>query len=152
MADKQIPSPFALFGIECGKGWYKLIQPISDYINEYNKGKTEDEQIQILQIKEKWGGLRIETNFGTKELYELIATAEEESLKICEECGSDENVGMRLTGWYTTMCLNCMKKEVKERGYVQTWRRNCDDKLFFVNCDGTIEEINENEHDYKDIQ
>ena len=38
-----------------------------------------------------------------------------------------------------------LKREVKERGYPQRWRRNSDDKLFFVNTDGTLEEINENE-------
>lgn len=29
--------------------------------------------------------------------------------------------------------------------YPQRWRRNSDDKLFWVNTDGTLEEINEDE-------
>ena len=142
---KHVPHPFELFGVECGKGWYKLIQPVVDYINEYNKNKTKEEQIQILQIKEKWGYLNIYTNFGNEELDKLIDEAEDKSLTVCEDCGSEENVGMRLTGWYTTMCLDCLKKEVKERNYPQRWQRNSDNKLFWVNTDGTLEEINEDE-------
>ena len=82
---------------------------------------------------------------GVRTLDKLIDEAEDKSLTVCEDCGSEENVGMRLTGWYTTMCLDCLKKEVKERNYPQRWRRNSDDKLFWVNIDGTLEEINEEE-------
>ena len=138
---KHIPHPFELFGVECGKGWHKLIQPIIDYITEYNKNKAKEEQIQILQIKEKWGYLNIYTNFGNDELYKLIDEAENKSLTVCEDCGSEEEVGMRLTGWYTTMCLDCLKKEVKKLGYPQVWRRNSDGKAFLVSTDGTLEEI-----------
>ena len=107
--------------------------------------KAEEQQIKILQIKEKWGYLNIYTNFGNDELYKLIDEAEDKSLTVCEDCGSEENVGLRLTGWYTTICLDCLKRDVKERGYLQRWRRNSDVKLFLVNTDGTLEEINENE-------
>lgn len=138
---KHIPHSFELFGVECGKGWHKLIQPIVDYINEYNKNKAKEEQIQILQIKEKWGSLDIYTNFSTFKLTKLIEEAEEKAGHTCEDCGSEEEVGMRLTGWYTTMCLDCLKKEVKKLGYPQVWRRNSDGKVFLVNTDGTLEEI-----------
>lgn len=138
---KHISHPFELFGIECGKGWHKLIQPIIDYITEYNKNKAKEEQIQILQIKEKWSSLDIYTNFSTFKLTKLIEEAEEKADHTCEECGSEEEVGMRLTGWYTTMCLDCLKKEVKKLSYPQVWRRNSDGKVFLVNTDGTLEEI-----------
>lgn len=138
-------TPFELFGIECGKGWYKLIKPIFDYIEEYNKDKSENEKIVIMQCKEKWGGLRIYTNFGNEELFKMIDDAEDKSYSVCEICGSEENVGLRLTGWETTMCLECLKKEVKERDYPQRWVRNSDNKTFWVNTDGTIEEINKTE-------
>ena len=85
--------------------------------------------------------MNIYTNFGNDELYKLIDEAENKSLTVCEDCGSEEEVGMRLTGWYTTMCLDCLKKEVKKLGYPQRWRRNSDNKVFLVNTDGTLEEI-----------
>lgn len=138
---EQIPLPIELFGIECGKGWFDLLTPVIEYVNDYNKDKTEDKQIHFTQIKEKWGGLRIYVDFGTEELYKLIDEAEDESYNVCEECGSRENVGMRQTSWYTTMCLDCIKKVVKETKHPQRWCRNSDDKTFSINTDGSMEEI-----------
>lgn len=136
-----VPQPFELFGIECHKGWYDLLTPVFEYVENYNKDKKDEEQIKFLQIKEKWGGLNIYTNFGNDELFKLIDKAEEESYNVCEECGSRNDVGMRESGWMTTMCLECIKKEVKERDYPQTWKRNLDNKLYFIQPDGTMEEI-----------
>ena len=139
--NNYIPHPFELFGIECHKGWYDLLTPVFEYVENYNKDKKDEEQIKFLQIKEKWGGLNIYTNFGNDELFKLIDKAEEESYNVCEECGSRNDVGMRESGWMTTMCLECIKKEVKERDYPQTWKRNLDNKLYFIQPDGTMEEI-----------
>ena len=75
--ENKIPTPIELFGIECGKGWYKLIEPIIKYIEEYNQDKKEEDKIKIIQIKEKFGELRFYTNFGTEELHKMIEEAEE---------------------------------------------------------------------------
>lgn len=138
---RYIPHPFELFGIECRKGWNSIIEPIIRYIEEYNEGKDEKEQIKILQIKEKYGGLRFYTNFCTPTLEKMIDKAENESYKTCEECGSKKNVGMRLSGWMTTMCMDCLKKEVKEKGYPQAWEKG--KKRFWVNVDGSVEKMKE---------
>lgn len=107
--NKQKPQePYELFGIECGKGWNKLIVPILDYIDLYNSG--HDDKIEILQIKEKFGGLRIYTSFSTPELDQLIDDAEEQSFKTCEYCGSTENVS-QTTGWIKTLCRKCMREK-----------------------------------------
>lgn len=107
--NKQKPQePYELFGIECGKGWNKLIIPILDYIDLYNSG--HDDKIEIFQIKEKFGGLRIYTSFSTPELDQLIDDAEEQSFKTCEYCGSTENVS-QTTGWIKTLCRKCMREK-----------------------------------------
>lgn len=107
--NKQKPQePYELFGIECGKGWNKLIIPILDYIDLYNSG--HDDKIEILQIKEKFGGLIIYTSFSTPELDQLIDDAEEQSFKTCEYCGSTENVS-QTTGWIKTLCRKCMREK-----------------------------------------
>ena len=137
---EHIPYPIELFGVECGKGWYDLLTPIIEYVEEYNKDTEEDNQIKFLQIKEKWGGLRVYTNFGTRELFDLIDKAEEESYNVCEFCGSREEVGMTLSGWNSTTCLDCVKKMAKERDYPISWGRNSDNKVFWINPDGTMEE------------
>jgi len=99
---------FDLFGIECDKGWESIYLPIIKYIDEYNK--TAKEPIEILQIKEKWAGLRIYTNYDTDELHEMIRNAENESYHTCEHCGTKEDVGLLVDGWYQTVCKKCAQE------------------------------------------
>ena len=90
---------------ECNKGWYPLLDPIYDFVSWYNS--THLEHIEFLQIKEKFGGLRVYTNFSVKELNELIEEAEDKSYCTCELCGSTENVTTkpnRPHGWILTLC------------------------------------------------
>ena len=137
----DIPHPFELFGVECGKGWYDLLTPIVEYVENYNKDKKDDKKIRFTQIKEKWGGLRVYVNFGTKELFDLIDKAEEESYNVCEFCGTRENMGSTLSGWISSICLDCVKNNVAKSGFPTRWGRNSDKKRFWINTDGTIEEI-----------
>lgn len=145
----HIPHPFEVFGVECHKGWFDLLKPIFEYVQEYNKDKPEEEQIRFLQIKEKWGSLDIYTNFSTFKLTKLIEEAEEKADHTCEECGSTENIGVRLNGWVTTMCLDCAKKEAKEKDCPQLWERNSNNKKYWIMEDGKVEEI-ENIDDKED--
>lgn len=102
--------PYELFGIECGKGWNKLIIPILDYIDIYNSGQKEEDKIHILQIKEKFGGLRIYVSPKPPELSKMIEDAEDQSYKVCEFCGSTEDVKQTSSGWIKTLCKNCREK------------------------------------------
>lgn len=136
--------PYELFGIECGEGWYKLLQPIFDYIEEYNKDKVnDDEKLIPLQIKEKFGGLRVYMNFYTDELNKLIEDAEDEAYNTCEICGSKEDIG-QTTGWITTMCRECVKKMAKKSktGYVN-WRSYKDKKLHMIFDDDTKDVVSD---------
>ena len=137
----HIPHPFELFGVECHKGWFNLLKPIFEYVQDYNKDKTEEEQIRFLQIKEKCGSLNVYTNFVTPKLSKLIEEEEIKSDEVCEECGSTNDVGKRLNGWITTMCLDCVKKEANEKNYPQLWERNSNDKRYWIMEDGKVDEI-----------
>lgn len=99
---------YELFGIECGKGWKKLYQPIIDYIDEYNK-EHEDKPIKIHQIKEKYGQLRFYTNFYTEELEKMIDKAEEESEHTCEYCGKHIDGPIIRHHWIYSLCEECFK-------------------------------------------
>ena len=139
---KNLPTPMQLCSIECGNGWLELIIPIAEYIEKYNKEHPENEcPMCFTQIKEKWGGLRVSVNYGTKELFAMISNAEAESYNICETCGSKEDVGEKYNGWYETMCHKCFLKMVKERGYPMTFRRNSDNKTYLIHPDGNEEDI-----------
>ncbi len=114
----SLPTAFETFGIECGKGWLPLIDPLVDYIAAYNRDKPQEEHIHIRQIKQKLGGLRFYTNFTDETLKHLIKQAANKSFHICEQCGAEktfkkelnepskdqEQNGARLN----TLCKNCL--------------------------------------------
>ena len=110
----KIKAPIELFGVECGKGWYPLLEPICEYILKYNSGKDDSECIEFTQVKEKWGFLHIYTSRTTEELRELISDAEQKSKTICEVCGNPGNL-KKVNGWYRTMCNSCCCEELWEQ-------------------------------------
>ena len=73
---KDLKTPWELFGVECGEGWFSLIEPILQYIQSYNKDKAEEYQIVVYQIKEKWGILQLEIGNYPNELAKMIEAAE----------------------------------------------------------------------------
>ena len=131
-------TPYELFGIECLDGWKELYEPVIAYVNEYNKDKNEKDKLIIHQIKEKWGKLDFHFNFYTEELMKLVNNARNESGKVCEKCGSRDNVGMTISGWHQTICLECLKKERDIDG-IDVWMRNDDSKIYIVRPNGDME-------------
>lgn len=148
--EDSVPIPFQLFGVECERGWYPLIQPVIDYIDKFNEGKSEEEKIHIMQIKEKYGTLRIYVSYGTEELFKMIDDAEEESAHVCEFCGAKEDVG-QTTGWVITLCHDCVKELSKERGYHHYWSK--EGKVYEISPDDTEPDkyISAEEEFYKDM-
>lgn len=83
---KEQKWPFDLFGVECGKGWEKLYQPLLDLCMLY--------EVEVLQVKEKFGGLRFyhggsRSGRDIKGLEALVRAAESASYHTCEDCGED---------------------------------------------------------------
>ena len=111
-------SPYSGFGVECNEGWKGLYQPLLDLCKLYN--------IPVLQVKEKFGGLRFyigptsESNF---DLYPLITAAEAQSFRTCEDCGISgsswvNSIEVRkvtteaseTSGWIRSLCEPCRNK------------------------------------------
>jgi hypothetical protein len=139
-AEGKLLHPFELFGIECEEGWKDLYQPIIDWIGKYNEEHPED-IINITQIKEKFGGLRFYVDKYPKELEDMIINAESMSYYVCERCGTRENVGLTVGGWYRTICLDCLQKMLADENYYKTsdkWKKQKDGKFYKVTKD-TIE-------------
>lgn len=126
--------PFNMFGIECGKGWFPLIKPIIDYIDNYNTDKVKIEQIKIMQIKEKFAALEIYVSHGTPELFDMIDNATKESENICEFCGTKENIGST-QGYYMTCCHSCCKDLAKHHGHSYFWHNYNDDNVYLIHPD-----------------
>lgn len=106
------------WGIDCDDGWYDLIESLCENIIDYCI-MYDCQMPDVLQIKEKFGGLRFYTNGTFREIDKMIEDAEDESFKICEECGANKNIKMRNNnGWLKTLCDDCYHEREKHiRGY-----------------------------------
>lgn len=94
------------WGCECGDGWFGLIDELCDRIVQLDP----PDDFYVLQVKEKFGGLRFYTIGATLDIDDLIDEAEHRSYKICESCGSMVDVVLT-SGWMTTICKKCLGKE-----------------------------------------
>ena len=109
---EDLKTPWELFGVECGEGWFPLIEPILQYIQSYNKDKAEEYQIVVYQIKEKWGILQLEIAT-TRMSLQMNRSSEKQSTTTCEKCGAPGSL-RDCRGWYHTLCDKCFEKQLKE--------------------------------------
>ena len=105
--------PFEGFGIECGEGWYDLLDQLcTDIEGELKRTHNDKEEypFQINQIKEKYGGLRFYVSSANDKIYDMISAAEKKSYTICEECGEPGKEYI-IRGWVMTLCKESAKKK-----------------------------------------
>jgi hypothetical protein len=113
-------APYITRGIECEDGWFNLIDKTLTKIKVCCDRNWEQHPPIILQIKEKFGRLRIyfeplKTKIVNDELWNIINAAEEESSKICEFCGEPAEI-KKIKGfgeWLKCICDKCFKKKIK---------------------------------------
>ena len=79
-----------------GAGWAQLVQEV------FSKMEQLGNNIKIVQVKEKYGGLRIYTNVMHDEFEKVILDVERRSYTICDTCGVPGK--LRSGGWYRTLC------------------------------------------------
>jgi len=91
------------YGIDVEDGWFKIIFELVAAIKA-NDQKKGDWITKVTQIKEKFGGLRFYVTGTSDKNWALIRNAEQKSFGICEESGSEIEVGTWKDGWVKTMC------------------------------------------------
>lgn len=102
---------------EVRKGWHPLIEEAKRIVRKWNIKHQEEYRIKFLQIKEKYGGLRLYVTAAPKEILDKLDELEEKSYTICENCGSTKDVTTEETnGWVWTLCKKCREK--KENGQI----------------------------------
>jgi hypothetical protein len=89
-------------GITCGRGWFTLINELCSRIDLLDS----EREIRVLQIKEKFGGLRFYVSKSIPEIDSLISEYEHKSYNICEFCGSSNDL-KRSKGWIKVACREC---------------------------------------------
>ena len=97
--------------IECGDGWFFLIDTLSrhleDHILRLDPGLQE--QIYADQVKEKYASLRFYLSHSTPVMEGVIALVEDMSAHTCEHCGHPGR--QRKGGWIRTLCDACHTEE-----------------------------------------
>jgi len=88
---------------EVNDGWYELIKNLLHTINSYVARGPLDGVFEIVQIKEKFGGLRVYCNYEDEFIEGAIALAECLSNNICEICGSPGQ-NQAKNNWLRTRC------------------------------------------------
>jgi hypothetical protein len=94
------------WGFACGDGWFNIIDQlcanIQSHIDWKNKEKEIVPQVTVVQVKEKFGGLRFYYDGGDDYIHGLSSMAESISELTCETCGNP--VKRQGGGWVYTAC------------------------------------------------
>ena len=104
------------FTYDVGEGWKDLcVRTFEKIADTYVRHDVDLSEFSLVQIKEKFGGLRIYPGGIESGLYDdvysAICKAEDESYTICELCG---NPGKPRKGsWIKTLC----QEHAREYGY-----------------------------------
>ena len=90
------------FGLECDDGWYDLIDTCCSLIKHHYKNK-KDIDFEFLQVKEKFGTLRLYFQGGDSFIAGVVDMTEAMSANICEITGNPGKLHVR-NMWYKTLC------------------------------------------------
>jgi hypothetical protein len=92
------------FGFAHGDGWFDLVWTLCERLESVvPAAETETgRSFRVLQVKEKFGGLRVYTSYSNDAISALIEAAGIESIRTCEVCGSTGR--RRGTSWVETRC------------------------------------------------
>lgn len=107
------------FTFSCSDGWYDIIADASFLINQASSLLPIElqNQIKMVQIKEKFGTLRIYTNHTTPFIDGVIACAELFSGRVCEFCGEAGTIH-NVKGYFFTGCQKHLKEQEEKRRHL----------------------------------
>ena len=101
------------FGCEHSDGWFNIIRAMCMEIDARLKSMKEPFNYEFVQIKEKFGTLRVYDNGHDDKIAGIIGMAESMSSMTCEFTGRPGRL-CRSGSWYRTLC----DEEAKNHGYV----------------------------------
>ena len=85
--DPDLKNNLMAMGFDIGKGWAPLLIELLDKIQMLVNNNPEYADVEIVQVKEKYGELCVYLNYYYKEIEDIIDEYEEKSCYICEVCG-----------------------------------------------------------------
>jgi len=109
--DRSLQESLMAFGCEHSDGWFNIIRAMCWEIDAHLKNKPFD--YEFVQIKEKFGTLRVYDNGHDDHIAGIIGMAESMSSMTCEVTGKPGRL-YRSGMWYRTLC----DEEAQNHGYV----------------------------------
>lgn len=111
---------FDYYKFENWDGWFKLIDLVAGQIQSI-LDSDKDSYFNTIQIKQKFS--RLVWHFSCdeehrKEFNFIINWAWKESGKICEQCGTVENVTQNKSGYILTLCKTCRDERNKATEWI----------------------------------
>lgn len=110
---EKYPKMFPRGGVgSVGEGWWPVLEALCAQIDHYVTWQNEQKEkygrgvgcptVVVVQIKEKFGGLRFYYDGGNDKVDGMVRMAESWAAHSCEECGRPGT--RRNTGWIKTLC------------------------------------------------
>jgi len=89
-----------------GEGWFQILWSLCMSLERIGRARIAEghRPMRVVQIKEKYGSLRVYVEDGTDEAFDLIDSAETASETTCEACGKPGNTHC-IGGWDKTLCV-----------------------------------------------
>ena len=93
-----------LGGFDIGPGWYHIVEELCNNIAWHLKNLKEDARpdFKVVQVKEKFAGLRFYADNANQTIDGMIYMAESWANKSCEVCGNRGT--QRNKGWLRVLC------------------------------------------------
>ena len=87
--------------LSVGPGWHPLLAAFWKYLDQRNEGSPDP--IVVVQVKEKYGGLRIYLSHGDNYEVGMTSGIRLASTTICEDCGEPGELRNDIV-WIRTLC------------------------------------------------
>ena len=94
---------------DIGDGWVDMLLEFSNRVQELIDDGIETPEFTVVQVKSKFGGLRVYHLGCMPETEDLIKEYEKKSLETCELCGKPAKLVL-FGHWYYTFCKNCTQE------------------------------------------
>jgi len=104
--DPTLQNNLMAFGFEVGPGWVPLVAELMDKIQDLVDDNPKYADLEVVQVKEKYGELRVYTNSDFDEVEELINEYSERLDTVCDRCGEPGKL-QSINGWYRVSCDGC---------------------------------------------
>jgi len=106
--DPTLKNNLMAFGFECDPGWYSLIKECLERID--TQLRKEKASSALLQVKEKFGGLRVYLSSCSEDVDRIVREYEILASHVCEVCGEFYTTKLREKNrWFKTLCDKCAK-------------------------------------------